>query len=228
MPLPKRIYLDDYPYFIVFNTYHRVPLFTSEICCNILIDNLIFYRNKYHYKLVGFAIMPCHFHGIILPKKPREISRIISDIKNYARSKILEKVKRNEIDDFYYPCGNKCFCELYPRGFQLRRGSAVTQVSNTKGLKPRNIGVPSPMGMMEIQLWSQDDTISHLLEANTIWQRRFWDHVIRNDMDLEEKLNYINNNAVKHGLVSDPVEYKYSSARNYYLSDDSVIKIDRI
>lgn len=84
------------------------------------------------------------------------------------------------------------------------------------------------MGMTDIQLWSQDDTISQLLGVNTIWQRRFWDHVIRNDLDLEEKLNYINYNAVKHGLVSDPVDYKYSSARNYYLGDDSVIKIDRI
>ena len=60
------------------------------------------------------------------------------------------------------------------------------------------------------------------------WQNRFWDHIIRNDLDLEEKLDYINNNPVKHGLVSDPVDYKYSSARNYYLNDYSLIKIDNI
>jgi len=242
MPLPKRIYLENYPYFIVFNTYHRIPLFTSEICCDIVIDNLKFYRNKHNFKLLGFAIMPCHFLGIFLPKKPREISRIISDIKNYSRNQILKKVKRDEIKDYYYPCGKKCFCELYPesqarcnsavtrtkREPQLRRGSAVTRISRTKDHKARNIGVPPPMSPEDTQFWQPNSSLRELLVSNTIWQRRFWDHVIRNDQDFEEKFNYVNYNAIKHGLVSDPVDYRYSSTRNYYLNDHSIIKIDQI
>ena len=43
------------------------------------------------------------------------------------------------------------------------------------------------------------------------WQKRFWDHVIRGDKDLESHLHYIHFNPVKHGLVKDPREWTESS-----------------
>jgi REP-associated tyrosine transposase len=43
------------------------------------------------------------------------------------------------------------------------------------------------------------------------WQKRFWDHVIRNDKDFENHLHYIHFNPVKHGYVNHPREWKYSS-----------------
>ncbi len=35
-----------------------------------------------------------------------------------------------------------------------------------------------------------------------IWQRRYWEHAIRNDADLERHVDYIHFNPVKHGYVS--------------------------
>jgi putative transposase len=43
------------------------------------------------------------------------------------------------------------------------------------------------------------------------WQKRFWDHVIRDDRDFENHLHYIHYNPVKHGLVKDPRDWKDSS-----------------
>jgi putative transposase len=43
------------------------------------------------------------------------------------------------------------------------------------------------------------------------WQKRFWDHVIRNDRDFENHLHYIHCNPVKHGYLKDPRDWKYSS-----------------
>jgi putative transposase len=51
-------------------------------------------------------------------------------------------------------------------------------------------------------------------ESN-IWQRRFWEHTIRSDHDLENHLNYIHYNPVKHGLVSCPHLWQYSSFYNW-------------
>ena len=48
-------------------------------------------------------------------------------------------------------------------------------------------------------------------EQATLWQRRFWDHVIRNDEDLHRHMDYIHYNPVKHGCVSKPLDYKWSS-----------------
>jgi len=48
-----------------------------------------------------------------------------------------------------------------------------------------------------------------------IWQRRFWEHVIRDEADYEKHLNYIHYNPVKHGYVSNPIEWQYSSIHKY-------------
>ena len=48
-----------------------------------------------------------------------------------------------------------------------------------------------------------------------LWQARYWEHTVRNDADFERCANYIHYNPVKHGLVSAPVEWKFSSLRHY-------------
>lgn len=44
-----------------------------------------------------------------------------------------------------------------------------------------------------------------------VWQRRFWEHTIRNEADFERHLEYIHYNPVKHGFVSCPHLWEYSS-----------------
>ena len=44
-----------------------------------------------------------------------------------------------------------------------------------------------------------------------IWQRRYWEHQIRNDDDLEKHVAYVHFNPVKHGYVASAVEWPYSS-----------------
>ena len=44
-----------------------------------------------------------------------------------------------------------------------------------------------------------------------IWQRRFWEHVIRDEDDYYNHVNYIHYNPVKHGWVRHPREWPYSS-----------------
>jgi len=42
-----------------------------------------------------------------------------------------------------------------------------------------------------------------------LWQRSFWDHVVREAESLEETARYIVNNPVRRGLVEEPKEYPY-------------------
>ena len=44
-----------------------------------------------------------------------------------------------------------------------------------------------------------------------IWQRRFWEHHIRDEADWQAHVRYCWINPVKHGLVSEPWEWPYSS-----------------
>ena len=49
-----------------------------------------------------------------------------------------------------------------------------------------------------------------------IWQNRFWDHIIRNQTDMNRHIDYIHYNPVKHGLTNDPFTYEYSSLKEWY------------
>jgi putative transposase len=48
-----------------------------------------------------------------------------------------------------------------------------------------------------------------------LWQRRFWEHTIRDDQDFERCTNYVHFNPVKHRLVSRPSEWPFSSLHRY-------------
>ncbi len=47
------------------------------------------------------------------------------------------------------------------------------------------------------------------------WQRRFWEHVIRDERDLQAHVDYIHFNPVKHGYVKQPVDWQWSSIHRY-------------
>jgi putative transposase len=48
-----------------------------------------------------------------------------------------------------------------------------------------------------------------------LWQRRFWEHTIRDDGDLARHIDYIHINPLKHGLVSRVTDWPYSSFHRY-------------
>ena len=57
-----------------------------------------------------------------------------------------------------------------------------------------------------------------------VWQRRFWEHQIRNQEDWRRHLDYIHFNPVKHGYVSRPGEWPWGSfakavKRGWYPAD---------
>jgi REP-associated tyrosine transposase len=48
-----------------------------------------------------------------------------------------------------------------------------------------------------------------------IWQRRYWEHAIRDEADLERHVDYIHFNPVKHGFVSRVIDWPHSSFHRY-------------
>ena len=48
-----------------------------------------------------------------------------------------------------------------------------------------------------------------------IWQRRFWEHTIRDERDLLAHIEYVHFNPVKHGYVTDTREWPYSTIHRY-------------
>lgn len=48
-----------------------------------------------------------------------------------------------------------------------------------------------------------------------LWQRRYWEHTIRDSEDFRRHVDYIHYNPVKHGHASTPIEWPYSSMHRY-------------
>jgi putative transposase len=44
-----------------------------------------------------------------------------------------------------------------------------------------------------------------------IWQRRFWEHLIKDEADYRAHMDYVHINPVKHGLVSRVCDWPYST-----------------
>jgi REP element-mobilizing transposase RayT len=59
-----------------------------------------------------------------------------------------------------------------------------------------------------------------------IWQQNYHPIEIWSLKVFEQKLNYIHNNPVEEGFVTDSIDWKYSSARNYGNNDHTVLAID--
>lgn len=59
-----------------------------------------------------------------------------------------------------------------------------------------------------------------------LWMDRFDRVVICTPRVIKQKIDYIHFNPVRRNLVKDILDWKYSSARNYYLNDHSVIEVD--
>nr|WP_215609583.1 hypothetical protein [Leptothoe spongobia] len=47
------------------------------------------------------------------------------------------------------------------------------------------------------------------------WQRRYWEHWIRDEKDFAIHCDYIHSNPVRHGLCEKPQDWEYSSVHRF-------------
>ena len=48
-----------------------------------------------------------------------------------------------------------------------------------------------------------------------LWQKRYWEHTIRDDRDFEVHVNYVHINPVKHGYVARAIDWRHSTIHRY-------------
>jgi putative transposase len=70
-------------------TYDRVPVFRSEDACSLMIEALATTRLKDPFKLIGYVIMPDHFHLLANPLG-LDVSIVAGRLKGRSASSILK------------------------------------------------------------------------------------------------------------------------------------------
>ena len=78
-------------------------------------------------------------------------------------------------------------------------------------ITPRGQDFSTIMQSVKLRFTHRVKRAMGVLTPKRLWQRRFWDHVIRDADDLHRHMDYIHYNPVKHGCVSKPVDYTWSS-----------------
>lgn len=48
-----------------------------------------------------------------------------------------------------------------------------------------------------------------------LWQKRFWEHTVRDDRDFESHVNYVHFNPVKHGYAARAIDWPHSTFHRY-------------
>ncbi|MBI9072548.1 MAG: transposase [Melioribacteraceae bacterium] len=86
-------------YFVTTTIKDFKNIFKYEECCKILISNIKHYQLKYEYEILGYVIMPNHFHWIVRTKPEKgTISSIMRDVKKYSAWGILDFLEETEPD----------------------------------------------------------------------------------------------------------------------------------
>lgn len=94
-------------------------------------------------------------------------------------------------------------------------------------IKPACISdYPKIIGQIKVN-FTKNSNIEYKTNNNresTIWQRRYWEHTIRDEDDLYRHMNYIHYNPIKHGYIERVSDWEYSSFHKfvklgYYESD---------
>lgn len=57
----------------------------------------------------------------------------------------------------------------------------------------------------------QIDPHTNQRHERSVWQRRFWEHAIRDEEDWRRHMDYVHYNPVHHGLAAKPADWPWSS-----------------
>ncbi|GGX47353.1 REP-associated tyrosine transposase [Saccharospirillum salsuginis] len=66
-----------------------------------------------------------------------------------------------------------------------------------------------------IKTWFSKHSEVGKASQSSVWQRRYWEHTLRDDEDVARHVDYIHYNPVKHGYVARAGDWPYSSFRKF-------------
>jgi len=96
MPVYHRVYEAGHLQFITTSTYRRVRIFSSQAYCQLFAETLRDVRAKFPFRLVGWVLMPEHFHVLLQPLPAESTSQVVKDIKQRTAQAILEGLRAGE------------------------------------------------------------------------------------------------------------------------------------
>ena len=89
-----RLYLPNHVYHLRTSTIDHRPLLADAVCQQIILTDLLHYRQALGFKLLGFVIMPDHVHLLVIPGPRADISQIMACLKRHTARAINRHLRR--------------------------------------------------------------------------------------------------------------------------------------
>jgi putative transposase len=169
----KRFYGTEYLHFITSSCYQRRGLLHSAARRDLFLQTLEQVRLRYEFAVVGYVVMPEHFHLLISEPEKGDPSVVMQVLKQRFASQVLQAWRADT---------------------ETARGG----------------------------LWDG------ILEQGHVWQRRFYDFVVRSEPKRVEKLRYMHRNPVQRGLVLEPEQWAWSSFRYYAYDEPGPVLVNEL
>ena len=202
------------PYFITITVIEWLNIFTNKEYFDCIINGLKYCQKNLGLLLYEYAIMTNHIHLIVQAKEGYELSKIIGSFKRHTTREIIKLLKQDQRKHILVLLRGGIYNPNYQGGVQ--------------GLSPEPTyknGVGSGFDVRTLkQKQYQRFTLQNY--KGSIWQHSNYPELIESDKFLQQKVSYIHNNPVVKGYVDEPQNYIYSSARNRYLGDNTIIILD--
>ncbi len=89
MPAYRRHFEPGQLQFITTSTYRRIRLFESNRFCRDFVETLRELRQQMGFLLIGWVLMPEHFHLLIRPEPAESTSRFMQELKKRTAQRII-------------------------------------------------------------------------------------------------------------------------------------------
>jgi len=87
---------DEHFFFVTTTVVRWAKVFTEDRYCDILVRNVKHYQQRYQFVILGYVIMPTHFHWIVkVDPALGTISDIMRDIKKYSAWDVMEALQKD-------------------------------------------------------------------------------------------------------------------------------------
>jgi len=176
---------EGHMYFFTVVTYQRQPILCRDECVNALSAVVSEVRSRYPFTTVAGVLLPEHLHSIW------ELPEGDSDYS--IRWALIKKE------------------------FTKRIGGVVGTAHPATGVVGATtmgaVGIAHPT--VDLVGAAHPTRSRQRHREGTVWQRRFWEHQIRDEADLTAHCDYIHYNPVRHGLVSAPKDWPHSTFHRF-------------
>jgi putative transposase len=196
-------------HFVTTKTYQNNTYFLDKTCCDILVEELDFYRKKYGFKIPGYGIMPDHLHLLVWwdVEKDKEltISKIVQGIKSVSAKRIIDYIGVGRSTCSYPPNLNR----------YIKNPDKKIGIQHT-GQKYK---------IWQPGFYDYSQALFSYAELGIAIHSLPMDGFNGYEEKFVEKLEYIHNNQFQDKRIKDPENYLYSSMM-FYEKEKGALKID--